>query len=280
MKMKLKATLLAAAAVLGMAGNASAALQDAASGSSALIFSAWDPTTGKSYSEALAFNLNSFLPNGPSGSLSFAPDAAFTTLFGSIANNTSLLWNVAAGDSNSTLGVGDAGTQFRLAATTTTLTPSITNFQNSQATGKFQNYLNNLNSSGCSFGSNTGSCASSSATDGWNVNSGVWGAAAGLSGGFTTAAGVGQSLFMLLTANSGTSVSTQTGKTSYLNTSGSPETWTLQNDGTLVWSGSPVSNVPVPAAVWLLSSGLMGLIGVARRRDSKKGGVNMKMAAA
>lgn len=284
MKMKLKATLLAAVALFGMAGNASAALQDAASGSSALIFSAWDSTTGFSYTRALSTDLNSFLPNGPSGSLSFAADSTFTTLFGSIAGNTNLKWNVAAGDSNPALGVGDAGTQYRLAATTTVagLPYSVSQNNVSQATAKFQNYVSQLNgSTSCSFGTITGSCGSSSASDAWNVNNSTatWGATAGLSGIFSTAAGVGQSLYFLLTANSGTSPTTQTGKTWYVNTAGANETWTLQTDGTLVWSGSP-SQVPVPAAVWLLGSGLMGLIGVARRRDGKKGDGNMNMAAA
>jgi hypothetical protein len=292
MKMKLKATLLVVAvAAIGMAGNASAALQDAASGNSALIFSAWDPNTGKSYSEALSTNLNSFLPNGPSGSLSFAPDATFTALFGTgatLSGNTNMLWNVAAGDSNNGAGIGDAGTQFRLAATTTVagLPYSVSQQNVSSATSKLQGYISQLNGNtgGCVFGSNTGSCGSSSASDAWNVNNptATWGAAAGLAGVFSTAAGIGQSLFFLLTASSGTSPTTQTGKTWYLNTSAANETWTLQSDGTLVWSGSPaVSSVPVPAAVWLLGSGLMGLIGVARRRDGKKGeNSNMQMAAA
>lgn len=290
MKLKLNATLLALAAGLGVAGNASATLDTATSGNSAMIFSAWDPVSGKSYSEALSANLNSFLPNGPSGSLSFAPDATFTSLFGTgatLSGNTNLLWNVAAADSNATLGVGDPGSQFRLAATTTvpSLPYSVSQGNNSQASGKFQGYISQLNSNtgGCVFGANTGSCGSTSAADLWNVNNNAatWGAAAGLAGIYSTAAGIGQSLFFLLTASSGGSNTTQTGKTWYLDSTGANETWTLQNNGTLVWSGSSaVSSVPVPAAVWLLGSGLMGLIGVARRRDGKKGVVNMKMAAA
>ena len=42
-------------------------------------------------------------------------------------------------------------------------------------------------------------------------------------------------------------------------------TWRLDADGTLSYG---VSAVPVPAAVWLFGSGLIGLVGVARRRKS------------
>jgi hypothetical protein len=278
MKFKLKATLLAVAAVLGMVGNASAALQDGASGNSTLIFNAWDPVSGKSYTEALNTTLNSFLPNGPSGALSFTPDATFTSLFGSgasLSGNSNLLWNVVAVDSNNSAGVGDAGSQFRIAATTTTLTPSITPQNNATAANKTNLFIGQLNG-GCSFGANTGSCGSTSPGDLWNVNNGAFGAALGLTGAFSTAAGIGQSLFFLLTANVGSAPTGQAIKTAYLNNLGNPETWSLQSDGTLVWSGSPsVAAVPVPAAVWLLGSGLMGLIGVARRRDGSKSAAAM-----
>ena len=40
--------------------------------------------------------------------------------------------------------------------------------------------------------------------------------------------------------------------------------WTLSSNGTLTYSA--VSQVPVPAAVWLFGSGLVGMIGVARRK--------------
>jgi hypothetical protein len=43
--------------------------------------------------------------------------------------------------------------------------------------------------------------------------------------------------------------------------------WTLASDGTLSY-GAATSTVPVPAAAWLFGSGLVGLVGVARRRRS------------
>jgi len=39
-------------------------------------------------------------------------------------------------------------------------------------------------------------------------------------------------------------------------------------NGTVRWDDASISAVPVPAAVWLFGSGLIGLIGIARRRKS------------
>jgi hypothetical protein len=38
--------------------------------------------------------------------------------------------------------------------------------------------------------------------------------------------------------------------------------------GSLFWDDVSLTAVPVPAAVWLFGSGLIGLIGIARRRKS------------
>ncbi len=42
--------------------------------------------------------------------------------------------------------------------------------------------------------------------------------------------------------------------------------WRLDTDGTLTYGVPAVSAVPIPAAVWLFGSGLLGLVGVARRK--------------
>jgi hypothetical protein len=44
----------------------------------------------------------------------------------------------------------------------------------------------------------------------------------------------------------------------------------LSADGSLLtFTGNPATTVPLPAAVWLLGSGLLGLAGVGRRRAAK-----------
>ena len=46
--------------------------------------------------------------------------------------------------------------------------------------------------------------------------------------------------------------------------------WVLEGCLTTSVGGQCASPVPVPAAVWLFGSGLLGLVGVARRRKGEK----------
>jgi hypothetical protein len=103
------------------------------------------------------------------------------------------------------------------------------------------------NDTNTSFGYNDTSTPGQAATSGY-YNSGV------VSG---AALGSAQTLYVL--AGSGLS---SRGANIFATTG----TFTLGTDGTLTFSGGSPPPVPIPAAIWLLGSGLLGLVGVSRRR--------------
>lgn len=72
------------------------------------------------------------------------------------------------------------------------------------------------------------------------------------------ALGSAQSLF-LVASTADSAVAANVYKSAY--------TLTLSSAGLLSYD-APVSAVPVPAAIWLLGSGLMGLVGIGRRRNA------------
>jgi hypothetical protein len=271
MKLKQKIRTLALAATLVYAGSASAAFDNAASGNSALIFSAWDSTTGASYTRGLGFNLNEFLAPGP-GFQSFTADSLFTTTFGSSISSGTFRWNVVGADSNLiTTTVGDPGAANRHRTVSTSTVnfaglPVLTRGQNNQAALNMDAYLQKVNNfCGGSTGTNTGSCNSLNPSEAWNINNGsmAWGNGLGVAAGFNTAGAIGQSLFMMFASGTGTTTSVVQEQTSF---GGIPRVWTLAGDGTLTWNETAVGEIPVPAAVWLLASGLLGFAGVSRRK--------------
>jgi hypothetical protein len=173
-----------------------------------------------------------------------------------------VLWGIAAVD-----GVG-TGSAFR-ALTTVQAGASSAGTTNSELTTfevKFDSYvgahnplgthLGNLNGSAGSDGSNS---TSANAAAVFGVN---WGGATS----FFSAGGVGESMEFFFMAGNGTLGSLNATTVRYANTEGNA-LWTLNADSSLQYMApNAVSAVPVPAAVWLFASGLLGLVGITRRK--------------
>lgn len=112
MKLTMKKTLVAASiAIMAMSGAAEARIQDASTGSSEFVFSAWDGVLGYTYDLNWTSTLNSVIgadtayttaPNGTvagvtAGSIIF--DQVLTGL-SSFANLSNVQWNLAAADNS------------------------------------------------------------------------------------------------------------------------------------------------------------------------------------
>lgn len=272
MKWKLKA--LAAAIAVAVSAPASAAITTSSSGNGNLFLSVWDTVSETSYTRDLGVSMNDFitgnLPGGGLGttaagySLSFAADGTLTSWLSSVsANAAGLIWNVGAMD-----GQG----QNRYLTTAASMSGMVNQQLNALNDGA-DVFIANTNGLGTHSSLTDGSNTASKSLDGdpafaggaaWGSN---WG---GNAVGFTSGALIGASnFFWALAANGGSTVAS-----AFINQFGNANgfsTWTLASNGTLAFNSPNAvpSEVPLPAAVWLLGSGLLGLVGVARRRQNK-----------
>lgn len=269
--MKMKFKILASSLALALAGQASAALDLPTSNNSSLWLTVWDTSIGatKSYTRNLGLNLNSFLPNSLSGdktpesglTLNFASDALFASTFTGISSSN-LAWNVFGGDAV----FGGANGQARVIVTAPTATansPSITRASVVNAGVNSDFFATNLLAN---WGCNTAnSCAVNDPTVDGAGQGPRWGAGVGGAIPFNTSGSVGSLLnFYYFAANSAAFGQAES-KVAFANSLGRA-TWTMDANGNATYNLEGVSAVPVPAAVWLLGSGLVGLVGVARRR--------------
>lgn len=288
-------TLAVAVALAAAGSQANAAMVNAqgtlSDGNSSVILYAYSTSLARSYSRDLGFNLNDFLYNGTSaptaGSLPFNPaatpavstgnvtDLGYALNFGADALMTSWLgngsalasdvqWGIAAVDGQGT------GSAFRALTTVQAGASSAgtTNFELSTFELKFDTYVGAHNPLGTHATGLNGS-AGSGGSDGSNADaSAVFGVNWGGATSFFATGGVGQSLEMFFMAGNGTLANANATSVRYGNTEGFA-TWTLNGDSSFVY-GAPaaVSAVPIPPAVWLFGSGLLGLVGIARRKIS------------
>jgi hypothetical protein len=189
------------------------------------------------------------------GSLNGYTNANLASYLGGHTGNN-ISWTIMGGSSgNGTQQLGQR--VLVLTSTVDQLNAYWGNTDLSNAVSGMSSFITNeLNGSGVTFASGV------SSTNGWDspnpagTNADVSFNGAGYENG--AALGTAQSLYLL--ASSG-SAGTSTGAA---NTYKSQYTLTLGANGVLTYDSPPP--VPVPAAVWLLGSGLMGLAGIGRRR--------------
>lgn len=259
--MKMKA--IAVAMAIFAAAPAGAAILDGTSGNGELVLSVNDPVALKSYALDLGITMSAFQPGSVGATTGFVkgPDANMTTFLAGVSDPTQLQWDVIALDSTGSA----AGNQNYF---TTTLSP-ISDLQtlfNGQLTSfsAVNNYISALNTYNIPV---NGSASNTAANVSYLVSSAN--GAAYFDGGFKSidwstnanfdsTAGLGQSLSFFKLSNSTNSSVDPISVTEFTGAS-----FLLSSNGTLSYG---VSAVPVPAAVWLFGSGLVGMIGVARRK--------------
>lgn len=269
-KVTFKTKMLVAAIAMAAAGAANALDMPATAGvGSELVFSIWDPTVGQeaSFTLGLDLNMNTF-------STAIATAPGYTVNFGNIFANTefqqylgagsngganslsALRWNVAAGYNEIT-------DQEKIVITHGPVGGSLNliNDQAQQGATAMANFFFEFGAS------NSG--GSDGVTPKYAGDSVRWGESAGGAAFQGTAGSVGDSL--------GFYQFTNTVGPDYLVDGGAPAAgvvyqnqygfgaFTLTQTGDLIYTAPAV---PVPAAVWLLGSAMIGLVGVARRRNS------------
>jgi hypothetical protein len=290
MKISTKLKLSAAAVAMAIAGNANAALtvSDSVNGNGSLFLTVFDSVLGVGYVRDLGTTLQGFLSviswdpaagdltSGGGVLFSNAGDQLFADTFaGSSATN--IQWNISASDASSTAGgvIGTSDTPHVQRFLTTEQAGKVTtgtalNVNNNQINNitlsKIVNFATAVNAS-CGFSG--ASCATDSSETGTAYYPGraaVWGDDFGtaIAAFDNTQSQLNPMDFFYLT-HAGTSGTSQSLKFAAGNENGRGQ-WTLSATGGVQFAAPEVSAVPVPAAVWLLGSALVGLGTTARRR--------------
>ena len=263
-KFKLKAVV--AAIALGAAAQANAALIDGNTGDGELFLSAWDPVKQVAYTLDTGMTISQFKAVGNTAganiSFNFAADANWTT-FRTNSTSANTVWNIGALDSTATGGVN-------YLATSTNPKTSFANQTSSGVAGmaNTNNYISALNALPGMQATANGSVYTVAADGLAYADNTYWGATYGSkASGWTTTTGIDSSMgFFNLSPNTGSLSKATTTQFGYADASNTLQAgqWLLSSSGSLTYT-TP-SAVPVPAALWLLGSAMVGLVGVARRK--------------
>lgn len=254
--MNIKMKALVAAVALAAAGNANAAIDYMSTGDGEMFFAVRDNVNNVSYALDLNVKLSAFLPTNAPSTLTYAADANLTNFLSTGSGNYS--WAVMAGDTTGPATAG--GLRFLTTSTANATTVGATTNGTLAGfslvdTGFVADVNFKLIGSDSAISTNAEASYFEAAFDTWSYNT-TW----------TTTAGIGQSMNFYYLANSG-STTTFTTRVRPATLTEFAGQWTLAQDGTLTYAAAvPPSAVPVPAAVWLLGSAMVGLVGVARRK--------------
>jgi hypothetical protein len=268
--MKLISKLALVGAALASAG-AYADVELPSTGNGGLVLLVRNTTTNQVYARDLGILIDSVLPaataggayTGPINSMGyalpgFAADANLGTF---LAASGSKVWTIMGGDSTGSVGNSSVATDARrfLITTNSSISGVVSNTELNSSYGNLNAMLGLVNDSlPDSAGSSTltgGQWGDPGATPGSSAPNGF--GAGPLN---ETVLGTAAHLYVVSTQN-GTNT-TQARVWSGLDVR-------LNLDGSLETLGGAPPAVPVPAAVWLLGSGLAGLVGIGRRRNNK-----------
>jgi hypothetical protein len=267
---------IAGALALGASGAFAAGVSAPNTGSSDLLLVVENASTHVAYALDTGVSLDSLLPTGSlvsGASLSTAISAASKSISASPALQSFLAANPASGDLWTLEGGQFAGGGTAVAANGNIKIPgqakgiftsangTVNNANAASKTlGSLQNYLNGLNGDITQSNGGLFPLSTSSETTAASVSAGIADSRYAFWGNVDFGA-VGSSALQLF----GFTGNNSTGKLqSYI-----LGTATLDANGNLSITGNgPPPTVPLPAAVWLFGSGLLGLFGVSRRRTA------------
>jgi hypothetical protein len=277
MNVKLKLATVAAAVATAFAAPAHATLATGNAGS--LFLQIWDSSTGGtfSYTQDLGFTINSFLDNsltvssanGGPATGDKTPNAGLHLTFptalggagfgGSLSN---LSWHVVAADNSAAAFTQNSNRLITTMATSLSNIGSLTNSGLNTVVNNVAGSATFYNAAGC--GAN---CNTTSTSTGW-AGGPTMGNTMG-NANLATLAGLGGVLDFFYINQTGTTPTNALAAafTIFHNVNGLA-TWSLSADGNTLSYDVP-AGVPIPGALWLFASGLLGIAGISRRRQPK-----------
>jgi hypothetical protein len=270
MKLNLK-MIAVAAAMVGSVGGAQADLVSGNNGSLALV--AYNTVTKAYYIRDTGFLMNDFLPSsvttlsgdgGVTGNKT--PEAGLTLDKASNASFADSAWSTwftgqtAADIKWFATAVDNTGT-----ATATNVKRLITSSANAGQTatnGQIDNYIGGGGAGGLAGFAGTFTLSTTGATAPGSFDSTF-----GLGGGGLASLDSDAGLFYFARTVGTGGTTTLSSKTQFGN-SGGFASLRLASNGDFSYSLAPAAAVPLPAAVWLMGAGLMGVAGAVRRRKA------------